>query len=201
MSCGCNSQNTVQSWNDYQCQAPTDPRDILAIAFLGATAGTWFLSSNYNKPAGASVWIASPISYFGESIVATNASDEQQQVFDATAWNARHTTVNILAATAPPLKKTVFVRAGVAWSNAIPLTLGASPQFTELQLSLLENAATRGDAQGTIPVYRWSAGPYSGPQTLGLVFNKPGRYSLGLLGINNNSTPDYSMFEMDVIAI
>jgi len=46
---------------------------------------------------------------------------------------------------------------------------------------LIENAATRGDVQGTIPV--------------------AGRYTLGLMGINNNSTPDYSMFEMDVVAV
>ncbi len=201
MSCSCNSQKQVQSWNDYLCQQPTDPRDIIALALLGSTAGTWYLSSDYHKPAGISVWIASPISYASEATVSTNASDEQQQVFDASSWNFLNATVNILATTAPPLKKTIFARSGTQWAMAIPLALGVSPQFTELQLSILDNAATRGDAQGTIPVFRWSSGPYAGTQTLGLVFKKPGRYSLGLMGINNNSTPDYSMFEMDVIAM
>ena len=136
-----------------------------------------------------------------EATAATNAFDEQQQVFNATSWNFENTTVNILSTTAPPLRKTIFLRAGIRWANAIPLALGVSPQFTELQLSILDNAATRGDAQGTIPVFRWASGPYAGTQTMGLVFKQPGRYSLGLMGINNNSTPDYSMFEMDVVAV
>ena len=204
MSCGCNSRQQVQSWNDLQCQMPTDPRDIIAVSILGVSVGAWTLSSNYNKPAGASVWIASPITIGGESIISANASDQQQQVTDAGFWNALNTTSNILTTTAPPLRKTVFARAGTSWMNAIPLSLGASPPFTELQLSLMENAATRGDAQGTIPVYRWATGPYSGPQTLYLVFYSPGRYTLGLMGINNNSSPslpDWSMFEMDVVAV
>lgn len=201
MSCGCNSRQSVQSWNDLQCQMPTVPREVIAIALLGNAVGAWTLSSNYNRPAGASVWIASPIAYSGESSLSTNALDEQQQVFDAGVWNAQNTTVNILTTTAPPLRKMVFVRAGASWTNAIPLALGVSPQFTELQLSLLENAATRGDAQGTIPVYRWATGPYTGSQILSIVILSPGRYSLGLMGINNNSTPDYSIFEMDVVAV
>lgn len=110
-------------------------------------------------------------------------------------------SVNTLPATAPPLMKAIFVKGGVQWSNAIPLNLGSSPTFTQLQLSIMENAATRGDAQGTIPVFVWASGPYSGAQSLSLVFHRPGRYTLGFMGINNNSTPDYSMFEMDVVAV
>lgn len=201
MSCGCSSKSRVESWYDLLCQMPTDPRDVLAMARLGATQGDWFLSANYQRPLGLSVWIASPIVYGSEATVTTNAGDQQQMVFDATSWNQSHLTVNVDATTAPPLRKTVFVRAGISWSNAIPLSLGSSPQFTELQLSMLDNAATRGDAQGTIPVFRWASGPYSGAQTLNLVFKNPGRYTLGLMGINNNSTPDYSMFEMDVVAV
>jgi hypothetical protein len=201
MSCGCSSQAIAQSWYDMLCQVPIDPRNVLAMARLNATPGDWYLSSNYQKPAGISVWIASPVIYSGEVVASTNASDQQQMVFDAASWNQSHLTVNVDASTAPPLRKTVFVRAGLSWSNTIPLNLGSSPQFTELQLSLLDNAATRGDAQGTIPVFRWASGPYSSAQLLTLVFNNPGRYALGLMGINNNSTPDYSMFEMDVVAV
>ncbi len=200
MSCRCDSQKTVQSWYDLLCQMPRDPRDVLAMARLGATPGEWFLSANYHRPLGASVWIVSPIAYASEALVTTNASDQQQMVFDAASWNQAHLTVNVDVATAPPLRKTVFVRTGETWTNAIPLSLGSSPQFTELQLSIMDNAVTRGDSQGTIPVFRWASGPYSGAQTLNLVFKQPGRYTLGLMGINN-STPDYSMFEMDVVAV
>ena len=200
MSCGCNSPNAIQSWNDYLCKVPSDPRDILAMARIGANVGTWYLSPNYHLPSGASVWIPSPIAYAADVTVTTNASDQQQMVFDATSWNMNNSSVNILATTAPPLQKMIFLRGGMAWSNAVQLNLGSSPLFTELQLSIMDNAATRGDAQGTIPVFRWASGPYSGVQTLNLVFKQPGRYTLGLMGINNNSTPDYSMFEMDIIA-
>lgn len=199
MSCGCKSQSPVLSWNDLLCQMPTDPREVLAMARLGVNVGTWYLSPNYHLPSGASVWIPSPIVYSADVVVTTNSSDQQQMVFDAASWNMNNLSVNTLASTAPPLHKTIFVKGGIAWSNAISLNLGSSPQFTELQLSIMENAATRGDAQGTIPVYRWASGPYSGAQTLNLVFNHTGRYTLGLMGINNNSTPDYSMFEMDVV--
>lgn len=201
MSCGCKSQPPALSWNDLMCRIPTDPRDVLAMARLGVGLGEWFLSSNYHQPAGSSMWIASPIVFGGPAVITTNTSDEQQMVFEATSWNQANRSVMLAATTAPPLRKTIFLRAGVNWSNGVALNLGTSTQFTELQLSMLENAATRGDAQGTIPVFRWPSGPYSGSQILNLVFYNPGRYTLGLMGINNNSTPDYSMFEMDVIAV
>lgn len=201
MSCSCNSPNRIDSWNDLLCNVPSDPRDILAMTRFAGTAGDWYLSSNYHRPQGASVWVVSPIVYGGEASISTNASDQQQMVFDATSWNQSHLSVNSDVTTAPPLRKTIFLRAGIEWSNMISLNLGSSPQFAELQLSLLDNAATRGDAQGTIPVFRWTAGPYSGLQPMSLVFRKPGRFSLGLMGINNNSTPDYSMFEMDVVVV
>ncbi len=201
MGCGCNTRQVVRSWNDYLCQVPTDPRELIALVGIGGVAGKWYLSSDYNKPAGSSVWINTPIAYSGNSVLTTNASDEQQQVFDAASWNFENTSVNVLATTAPPLRKTIFLRAGIGWTNSIPLAVGASPLFTEFQLSLLDNAATRGDAQGTIPVFRWAGGSYSGAQTLSIVLKTPGRYSLGLMGINNNSTPDYSMFELDIVAM
>jgi len=197
----CNSQAPVRSWNDLALQMPVDPRDIIAYAAIGGTAGRWYLSSDYNLPAGSSVWINTPVSYASAAVVSTNATDQQQQVFDATAYNFLNASVNILSTTAPPLRKTIFLRAGIGWTNGIPLACGSSPLFTEFQLSLLDNAATRGDAQGTIPVFRFASGTYSGTQNLTLVFKVPGRYSLGLMGINNNSTPDYSMFEMDVVVV
>ncbi len=87
MSCGCNSRNQVQSWNDLLCQMPTDPRDILAMARLGVNPGTWYLSPDYRLPSGSSVWIPSPVVYNGDVTVTTNASDQQQMVFEASAWN------------------------------------------------------------------------------------------------------------------
>ncbi|NQW29739.1 MAG: hypothetical protein HQ472_04425 [Ignavibacteria bacterium] len=203
MSCGCKSGQSVQSWNDFQNMAPLDPRDQIVYAGLGVStvAADWYLSSDYIQPALGSGWISSPIAVSGEATIITNSSDQQQMVFDAESWNMLNKTSNVASTVAPPLRKTVFVRAGVQWYNSIPIGLGSSPAFTELQLSFLENAATRGDMQGTVPVYRWASGPYSGPSQLNLVFRNTGRFTLGLLGINNNSTPDWTMYELDIIAV
>ncbi len=201
MSCGCSSKSQVSSWNDLLCQQPVDPRDVLAYCRLGATEGAWSLSSDYNLPPGSSVWVPSPIVIQTESIVTTNGSDQLQNVFDATSWNQMHRTVNVATSVAPPLRKTVFMRAGMGWSNAVGINVGSSPTFASFQLSLLENAATRGDAQGTIPVFEFSSGPYSGLLQMSMVLYTPGRYTFGLLGIDSSSPANYSMFELDIIAV
>lgn len=112
-----------------------------------------------------------------------------------------HRTVNVAATVAPPLRKTVFMRAGIGWQNTVGINVGSSPTFASFQLSLLENAATRGDAQGTIPVFEWNSGPYSGLVQFGLVLYSPGRYTFGLLGVDSSSPANYSMFELDIMAV
>lgn len=180
---------------------PLDPLDLIANAILNSEPGTPTNSSNYATPAGGSVWITNPITITGPT-VSTNATDSGMMAEEAVEWNFSHKTASLGATIAPPLKKQIFMRAGVQWKNTMGLILPASPAFTDLQLSFLENAGTRGDAQGTIPVIRWSAGaPYSGPKSLHLVLKQPGRFTLGLMGINNNSTPDWTMFELDIIAV
>jgi hypothetical protein len=149
MSCGCTDKQQVRSWNDFKTMAPMDPRDAFAYVALGSSPveGEWFLSSTFIQPTAGSVWIQTPIAVSGKNTIVTNSTDEQQMVFDAVSWNQMHATSNVAASVAPPLKKTVFVRAGMQWMNAIPIGLGSSPAFTELQFSFLDNAATRGDMQ------------------------------------------------------
>lgn len=203
MSCGCKSGTGIRSWNDFQSKAPVDPRDFIAYATFGLAPipGTWYLSDNYSQPDTGSIWIDSPISVNGAVTVTTNATEQKQMVFDATSWNFQNKSTNTAASVAPPLRKVIFVRSGLEWINTVPLALGSSPDFTELQLSLLENAATRGDMQGSIPVFRWASGPFLGSVLLQLVFRIPGRYALGLVGINNASAPEWSMFELDIVAV
>jgi len=201
MSCGCKGPSEIQSWNDFNNTPPQDPLDLIALATLnagGSTVGTWTLVTNYARPAGSSVWIASPFTIAGEVTVATNGTDQVQNISDASQWNFDHTTSNVASTLAPPLRKLVFMKAGTQWSNNLPLVLGAGT-YTELQLSFLDNAATRGDAQGTIPVIRW-AGSFTGVVTIDLVLKKSGRFTLGLLGVDNAGTPNYSMFEIDIVA-
>lgn len=68
--------------------------------------------------------------------------------------------------------------------------------YNDLQLSFRDNAGTRGDAQGTIPVISWT-GSFTGNQTLGLVFKQPGKVVLMLRAIN--AAGDWSAFEMEII--
>ena len=204
MSCGCNGSGQVTGFNDLLTQYPKDPSELIAWAELdtGSTEeGLWTLSDNYNEPTSPSVWIGRTIDFSAVSTIETNHTDNQQMVFDAQAWNFAHQRTNSVGLNLPdPMQKIVFMRAGLQWVNILPLTLPASPQFTELQLSFLDNVATRGDNQGTVPVYKWSTtGPFATSATLKLVLKKPGRYQLGLLGINNNATPDYSMNEFDLV--
>lgn len=200
MSCGCISPATVQSWNDFDNMTPRDPLELISLAMLGSSVGRWALSETYHRPSGASVWIASPITITNAAITA-NGSDSDQQLSDAAQWNFQHIMTNSAATIAPPVRKIVFMKAGTAWTNVLNLAVGSSPAFTEFQLSFMDNAACRGDEQGTIPVIRWTSGPYTGSQALSLVLKNTGRYTLGLVGVSNNSTPDWSMFEIDIIAV
>jgi len=103
MSCGCSSKSQMSSWNDLLCQPPVDPRDVIAFCRLGGVEGVWALSSDYNQPAGASVWVPSPVAIQTESLVTTNGADRLQNVFDAQSWNQMHRTVNVAATVAPSL--------------------------------------------------------------------------------------------------
>ena len=206
MSCGCKGPMDIQSWNDFNRMSPQDPLDLIAFARLDHPAqeiGVWELTADYDTPVSPAVMIPSPIVIAGENIVFTNGTDSGQNVSDADQWNFSHKTVNTASSLAPPLKKIVFMKAGIQWTNQLPLTFPVSPAFVDLQLSFMENAATRGDVQGTFPVIRWNTTTYTGIVLLNLILKRTGRFSLGLVGINNNSSPGpgWSMFELDVIAI
>ncbi len=206
MSCGCNSKNKIQSFNDLLVMDPVDPRDLIADINLtdsGQEPGIWSLESTFITPAVGSVWINSGIVISSINTVSTNHQDDEQMVFDALAWNmARQKSADFASTIAPPLRKVVFMRSGIQWRNTFGLTFPASPTFTEVQISLLDNAATRGDAQGTVPVFKWTAGsPYAGVVQLSMVLKKRGRFQLGILGIDTGSPADWSMFELDIIAV
>ena len=206
MSCGCTSNNTmVRSFNDLQQLDPVDPRSIIdyvAIDDAGVQPGVWTLSSNYAVPTPPSVWGATAIGLNGLVTIETNHTDNDQMVFDAAAYTqANQQSTNTSSSVAMPLRKIAFCRAGRQWLNDIPLVFPASPQIVEVQLSLLENAATRGDNAGTIPVFRFAATPFSTTPNLRIVFKRPGRFVLGLLTINNAGTPGYALFELDAIVV
>ena len=202
MSCGCKSPLSIHSWYDFEDMTPQDPLDLIAYAALNSDVGVPFNSSVYSTPAPFCSWIATPVVVSSGPTVSTNATDSGMMVQDAVDWSFSHKTANLLTTVAPPLHRLIFIRAGLEWKNVIPLNLGASPTFAILELSFLENAASRGDAQGTVPVIRWIAGaPFSGAKNLTLIVKRPGRFTLGLMGINTNAPADWTMLELDIVAV
>lgn len=118
-------------------------------------------------------------------------------VADANQWNFRHQTVNLASDLAPPLQKVIYLRGGRQWQMDIFLDLGTTA--TDLQLSFLDNAGTRGDYAGTIPVINF-AGPIASPAKLSITLKDFGKVSMGLRMIDSVSG-DWSMYEMDWVIV
>jgi len=209
MGCGCNNSRDIRNWNSLLQSFPVDPLSVISYAELSVAGpsqvGQWALSSTYREPTVPSTWLPTPVSVNGEVTVISNGADQMQQQFDAQSWNFRNQTSNTSTTTPPPLRNTIFVRAGVEWTNIIPLTVQGSPHaVVDIELSMLDNAATRGDMQETIPVIRWTGDTYTGLVLLRLVLYSSGRYSFGIRTIDNNTSPGppgWGMFALDVVGV
>ena len=188
----CLPPSASQSWIDFIHAAPPNILDIIANATIGGTAGTFINSSTYAAPG---TWSAALTTVNANPTVVALGTDNLQNVADAAQWNFQHQTANLLAATAPPLQKILFLKAGTNFQNNIVLAMGGT--FTELQLGFRDAAGTRGDAQGTYPVIDWT-GSFGTTQTLGLTINRPGYYALGLWGKIGSA---FYMTELIVIAV
>lgn len=146
------------------------------MLLVGSTQGVLVNSTNYNT----SPWAANTVVIkAGQSpqcsaLEATNA----QMTANANQWNFAAQTNNAAATLAPPLLRAVFLRCGVQWQMTLPLDFGGTT-YTNLQLSLLDNAGTRGDAQGTVQVIQW-AGSFTGATTLLLTLKAFGTFIIGL---------------------
>jgi hypothetical protein len=137
-------------------------------------------------------WNQSLISIGGPPTCIALESTNQQSIADATQWMFHHETVNTNQQLAPPLSKYIFLRAGTEWQMNIPLNLGYLA-YSNLQISLMENAGTRGDCQGTVPVIQFNQRIYSGNVTLQVSLKKLGVFVMGIRAIDTNGY--YSMYE------
>ena len=196
-NCGCSS-NPVLSWYDLQDTAPKNPFDIIAYADLGGTLGQFEYSSDFLNPGGT--WVATPITVQDGGDCKAWETDNQQKVADAAMWSQQHQVTNAATDLAIPLRKMMFLRGGTAWQMRIPLNLAVG--IDSLQLSFLDNAGTRGDSQGTIPVIRFDPGVSYAPGivTLTVTLKDFGTLSMGLKSIASGSG-DEAMMEMDWIIV
>ncbi|MBL7997534.1 MAG: hypothetical protein JNL32_02735 [Candidatus Kapabacteria bacterium] len=215
MSCGCQSAGSINSWIDLNKITPQNPMDLISYAELRTVAGFYVNSQNFLLPGGLTAppvsppfgppppppptpWAASPFNYNGQVICQANESDNQQMVSNARDWNMQHQTVDTSAFAALPIRKIIFLRGGTQWTNVIPLALGAA-NYSNLQLSYRDNAATRGDYAGTIPVIEFAnvGSPFTGNVNLNVVLNMTGRVSMVIRAIDNSVPGVWSMFEME----
>jgi hypothetical protein len=205
MGCGCHDNMSPRSFGDLSQMDPKDPREIIDYVQITSGApipGIWGLSNDYFTPTPPSVWGASPVSLAAFATVTTNHTDDQQMVYNASAYTqANVQSTAFSTGYAPPLRKIVYCRSGIEWRNSIPLTFPSSPAIVEVQLSFLDNAATRGDSAGTVPVFTFLSGSFVVAPSLQIVLKRSGRYSLGLLTIDNNSPAGYGMFELDIVSV
>ncbi len=184
----------VQSWNDLIVMSPADPRDLIGNAVIAGTTVQFLRSNTFTISTGS--WIASPFA-LGPSapVCAALGTDSLQCVEYANQWNFDHLTAKVGdSLMALPLLKVVFLRAGTQWKNIVRLNLGPAT-YNDLQLSYRDNAATRGDAQGTIPVISFTGGNLTGNIILEITLKRAGHFMMGLRGIDGSS--NRSMYEME----
>jgi hypothetical protein len=196
MGCGCNN-GPVQSWYDIFQLDPVNPLDLVANAELNNVAGAYANSTNYLSPG---TWVASPAQIQQDPTVTSLATDQTATVAAAQQWNFQHQSADILTTLAPPLRKILFLKAGTSWENNIQITLSGGGTYDQFYLSFRDNAGTRGDSQGAVPVIAWTGLALAGTVTLDVVLRKVGQAVMGLV-MHNNTSGDWSMFEMEWIIV
>ncbi len=196
MGCGCN--DPITDYYALENHVPQSPFDIVAYAEPGGQPGTFEYSSDYLT--GGTALVTSPLSVASTpGVVDAWQSDDQQMVGDAQMWTQQHKMVNTSNDVPPALHKMVFLRGGTAWKNTIFLELGVGVDY--VLLSFLENAGTRGDAQGQIPVIRFESLPLPpGVYPLTVTLKRSGAVSMGL-ATEATSSGDRAMMEMDWVIV
>lgn len=170
----------AHDWSSMQLAAPIDPRVLISSAELGGVQGKFMNSTDFSKPTGG--WQPLTATLSGTPQCQSLWTDNELALAYAKQWNFLHGTRNSSSLLCPPLSTWIFVRVGSEWQNLINLDFGGSV-YTNLQLSLRENAATFGrftsSATGTIPVFEFT-GSFSGVQPLKLSFLLKGKVWVGV---------------------
>ncbi len=198
MSCNCNSPEIVTSWNEWANVLPANPLDLIANARLDSTSGVLINSNSFSHPSGSALPIQSPFLLNGKpTCVALNSSGDDPN--DALQWNFAHLTRNLNANLAPPLDKVIFLRSGLRWEMKIPINLGTGV-YSDLQLSFRDNAGTRGDTSGTVPVIAFNtSATFTGGVVLTVTLKYTGHAVMGLRAIDNGG--NWSMYESEWIIV
>lgn len=194
----------VTSWYDILQLEPRNPGDLIAYAEIvlpgppaTTVVGECCFSDSFGKTTGA--W-AQGLALTGTTMpvcVANDATDGQA-VADADQWNFAHLTRLIDPTRPPELSNTLFLRSGTSW--VMEFAIVADAVSDRLELSFLNNAGTRGDAQGTIPVIRFTGAFPHEAMTLRVTLKSPGSATLGLIA-RAPGTGDCAVLAMNWIVV
>jgi|GEM_PF-903212 len=223
---GTSPAEPILDWNDWQNTPPRSPFTLIAEATLDGADGVFARVLPTGDP-----WGANTMVFSAEAVCAAMQDDNHQMTADAEQWNFRHQTINLatlapppppppppvppvppvppippippvppLSPVAPPLQQVAFLRGGHQWRMYIPIDFGTDP-LTDLTLTFRDNYATRGDAQGTIPLISLPGGPYTGLHFLGVTLHyRLGRTLMALVG-QDATLPLRRMFTMEWIVV
>lgn len=192
MGCGCNQR--ITSWYDLQNTEPKNPFEIISYALFDATVGTLLYSTAFIHDGGT--WSTSPITVGAASSSSVSAWNTTDDSGSAAQWSAQNQMTNNASDLATPLKSLVFLKAGNQWKNTIPLTFGSA--CTYLEVSFLDNAGTKGDDEGAVPVIRFEGPITAAAHILVLTTKMPGEILLGLR-TEVTSSGDDSMLQLRCI--
>lgn len=183
----------ADNWNELEDARPINPFKQLDYVAFDGMPGVFEYSSDF---LGASA-TASPISLGDGSSLKAWESTNGQMEGDAQMWTMQNKMVNTSTTIPPSLRRLAFVRSGKQWINELVVDIGVAVDY--LLISDIQNAGTRGDAQGTIPAIRFDGPIASGQHLLSLTVKHAGLLRLGIK-TRVTSSGDESMFELDLQA-
>ena len=189
MGCGCNKP--IRSWYDLESHSPKNPFDLIAYASFVGIAGTFEYGTEFLGANAATT----PLSLADGGDVQAWESDNHQMTGDAEMWTMRNKMVNVSTNVPPPLRKLAFVRDGMQWKNTLLVDVAVDLDY--ILLSFLQNAGTRGDGQGTVPVVKFDGPIIAGTHPLELTLLQRGLVTLGLKS-KATTSGDQAMFELDL---
>ena len=181
------SFDSIDSWYRLRDIQPRNPLDIIENASINGNSRSFAFIATFHKPPTGKSWTSSPYELTGVPLCVAFGTDNLENVANADQWNFQHLTRSIDPYFAPVFSNLIFLRAGNKWQMDILIDLGGL-NYNDLVLSFLMNAATRGDAQGTMPVIQWAGVPWTGIVTLEITFHEVScEVQLGLRGIDSSS--------------
>ncbi len=187
-----------QSWIDVQALEPRCPLEVIAWASITGLTAQFRRSNNFLITSGS--WLPSPFSISPiVPVCSANGADSGEKVADADQWNFSHqTAISGDTLVALPMQKLIFLRGGKEWKNAVTIDISGGGTFHDLQLTFRDNAGTRGDAQGTIPVIAFT-GNVTTRFYLNVTLKQTGNFKMAIKALDAGNNP--SMFEMEWVVL